>query len=308
MRFKSAYLHHQRLQLRLTGNSSKGLRPFSSDRNHLFKVAHAIIPVCNQQGPTGPWGVYGGSALGFTPALPCAPKPAQTRGDRALSRSRPRRGWTWNQRPPPRPRPQAAAAAAAAEAPEEVVSDRPHGAARAGAWGARAYISPARLGAPAGEGALSRRAPGAAAAASWPGSREEGAGRRRRGGWRRSTHRALLAPARPRRPARAAAPAAACGGEAGLRRLEEAAGRAGWAGLGGSGRGEVGGGSASPGRVPSAVVLGFFSGCSPCGAPAEVARAGAWASRELGGGRGSVSPGRLVAAGGGAPAGVWDRR
>lgn len=55
--FQDAHLNYQKLKLGLTGNSKKGARPFSSDRNHLFKVAHAIIStVCNQQSPSGSGG------------------------------------------------------------------------------------------------------------------------------------------------------------------------------------------------------------------------------------------------------------
>lgn len=87
LHFKSAHLHHQRLQLRLTGNSAKGLRPLPSDRNHLFKVAHAMIPVCNQQGPAGPWGSTAGRLLASY-RLYLAPPNLRKRGETAPSRER----------------------------------------------------------------------------------------------------------------------------------------------------------------------------------------------------------------------------
>lgn len=43
LHFKDAHLNYQRLKLGLTGNSTKGAPSFSSDRKHLFKVAHAIM-------------------------------------------------------------------------------------------------------------------------------------------------------------------------------------------------------------------------------------------------------------------------
>lgn len=53
LHFNSAHLNHQRLKLGLTGNSTKGSLRFSSDRNHLFKVAHPIVTGCNHQGRVG---------------------------------------------------------------------------------------------------------------------------------------------------------------------------------------------------------------------------------------------------------------
>lgn len=218
------YRPHQRHQLGLTGNSSKGLGLYgvieitcSRSPMQLFLFAISKVP----QDLGGGWW---STALGFIPALTRAPKPAQTRGDRALSRSRPRRGWTWNQRPPPPPPPQAAAAAAAAaaaEAPEEVVSDRTGLRARArGGGGARLHKPRAAQRAGPG-GSVSRRAPGAADTPAGPGARRrEPAGDAGAGGAGPPSDLSWLPPVfegrpglrHPQRPAEVKRAAAAGGG------------------------------------------------------------------------------------------------
>lgn len=243
------------------------MQAFSTDRNHLFKVAHAIITVCNQQGPAGPRGLLLVGSPRHTgptwcPAV-CAiagrtrplvtdfpPQLGQEQTSPGRGRLRPGRGHR-----------------------KEAVSGGTRLRARAGAGsGARVYKPRALQARPrrerlswggAGRRGRRRRGPGR--------EREETGGGDASAGWHPPTLAAPLAPAGLRRRARAAAAAAAsaaCGGEAGLllgvgRRLARESGQ-GRAGQGGRRRrSEVKGGSAPPGGGLA------LPGGAPCFAPGQ---------------------------------------
>lgn len=174
---KGAHLNRHRRRLGLTGNSTKGTRPSSSDRNHLFEAAQAIITVCNQQGPAGRRGLRRVRSPRHTGPTRCSPICATAGRTRPLATEFPPQ--LDLKQTPPSLRP----ALAQEGAPERGGAGRTGLRARARA-GERAYISLARREALAWARALSRRSVGRCGR-----HRRGGAGRGRKGGVAAVHHR-----------------------------------------------------------------------------------------------------------------------
>lgn len=207
LHFKDAHLNHQRLRLGLTGNSTKGARPFSSDGKHLFKVAHAImITVCNQQRSTGPGGWSTRNRLSASHGLHLVPRGPRNRRENAPSRDRfPAAAGPGTNAPWAEPRCSPAGGTGRRRWP--VAQRCARGRVKGPQYG-RAYISHARLPAPAWATAAESAERGAPRTPPARTRRAEGGGGEASAGWRRSTLAALLAPAGFRRRAPAAAAAA----------------------------------------------------------------------------------------------------